>query len=573
MTLPIYLDETTAGVSADHLTKSSVAASPLMLHALSKHAEALSSKGSAPSISSQEAELEEVLSGSAQLTPAQFQKLLAEIASDSTTDLSSLIAFMGTLSPEEQTQIATLLQSMLPPDQKAKFPETGTPQEQFAFLLKFAEALSPADRRQLLTNLVKGQMGNAPQDVAATANDITDDVGYLLTHLSSLSNEQFQQLISKILVEIGVFLSQVQKASAAMSQDQVTISQIMATNSHKQAQKVVSEINKKEEEEKKAQSGFWGVLGKIFGNKWVQIIITAVIGLLFCETPLGFVLLAGMIALQASGAMDKMTNWLASKMGGGPVAQFFAGVIVTVVLTGGAGLIEGGGSAIIAKTAASFAAKEGAQVGEKVVAEGVEEGATNIAKSEVEEAGAKGADKEDEGSWLTKKGRFYSNTTGMILAQSLTSTNLIYNLLISCGMDKKDAAVLAAVLNVVASLAAILGGALSGATSTLVDLMKTQGLSGLRYGMLGFQALTQTGSSTYNIHQGVTQLDYADIDKELAAPQGQLQLMEQLSKIFSQMISMSNQIFSNVFKDQSNIFSIDFSTAWSTAAQGMEISA
>ena len=384
-------------------------------------------------------------------------------------------------------------------------------------------------------------------DKSQVPPEVMDELNELLNHIATLSVDQIQELIGKILVQLGIFLSEVQQTATQVSNDQVNISQAMAKHAQEENTHIQEKIKKEQEEQEAAESGFWGFLSKLFGNKVFQIILTAVIGLLFCESPIGFALLGGMIALQATGALDKMTTKLGDAMGGSTWEKVLAGVLITAVLAGGSGLAEGLGSAAISSIAKSTT--------EAVVEDGAPEA--------VESA-----------SWLTKSTGYYTSTTAMVLTQSLTETNLIYNFLLGCHANKKVAMGVAAVLNIIASIAAM-GLGIKNGSSTVLDLMSSPGKLGtaFKYTALGVQGLTTVGSAGYGIKEGTIQMNVADIQKEIAPRQAEIVQLESLSKIFAEMIQITNNTIANIMKNQSNIFTVNFATGWQAVSQGLNLSA
>ncbi|HNA62453.1 MAG TPA: hypothetical protein PKW79_05195 [Rhabdochlamydiaceae bacterium] len=539
----------------------------------------------APTGETQQQEIADLFEHSSSFSSEKLEKLLnalgLQIQSDSEAQLNALLEFIGKLPQTERAKAMSFLASALPQDEQKKFPTDGTAKEQVDFLVHYMSSLSLGERRHLILSMVKNEVTNSAnktEDSGPTPDEIMDQLDYLLNHITTLSAQQIQELIGKILVDLGIFLSQVQQTSTQISNDQVNVAQAMAKHAQDENKDIQAKIKKMQEEEEAAKSGFWGFLSSLFGNKAFQIILTVVIGLLFCESPIGFVMLAALVTLQATGALDKMTTGLANAMGGGPWANFFAGVIITTLLTGGAGLAEGLGSAAIsglAKGATEAVVEDGAQVGTKAATEVIEKETANEASKITENEGSEAAENagKDE-NWLTKSTGYYTNTTAMVLAQSLTQTNLIYNFLIGCGMDKKTAMWVAAVLNVIASIAAM-AGALKGSTSTVLDLMSQAGKLGtaFKFTALGIQGLSGVGSSAYGIKEGTTQMDVADIKKQMAPELAQITQLEALSKIFGEMIQVTNNNIANIMKNQSSIFAVNFATGWQAVAQGTDLSA
>jgi hypothetical protein len=592
MAQPVTIDESTV-TTLTLKSRTTTLLSPEILDTLSKHAKEMAKIKPALTGETQQEEIADLFENYSSFSSEKLEKLLnalgLQIQSDSEAQLNALLEFIGKLPQDERTKAMSFLASALPKDEQKKFPTNGTAKEQIDFLVHYMSSLSLNERRHLVLSMVKNEVtnpANKTDDSGPTPDEIMDQLNYLLNNITTLSAQQIQELIGKILVELGIFLSQVQQTSTQISNDQVNVAQAMAKHAQDENKDIQAKIKKMLEEEAAAKSGFWGFLSSLFGNKVFQIILTVVIGLLFCESPIGFVMLAALVTLQATGALDKMTTGLANAMGGGPWANFFAGVIITTLLTGGAGLAEGLGSAAIsglAKGATEAVVEDGAQVGTKTVTTTVEHVAEEEATEEAAKVGeesAEGAtksgtkDDESDESWLTKKTGYYTNTTAMVLAQSLTQTNLIYNFLIGCGMDKKTAMWVAAVLNVIASIAAM-AGALKGSTSTVLDLMSQAGKLGtaFKFTALGIQGLAGVGSSAYGIKEGTTQMDVADIKKQMAPELAQITQLEALSKIFAEMIQITNSNIANIMKNQSSIFAVNFATGWQAVAQGTDLSA
>lgn len=585
MAQPVTIDEQTTITTLTLKSRATTLLSPEILDTLSKHAKEMAKIKPALTGETQQEEIADLFEHSSSFSSEKLEKLLnalgLQIQSDSEAQLNALLEFIGKLPQAERAKAMSFLASALPQDEQKKFPTHGTAKEQVDFLVHYMSSLSLGERRHLILSMVKNEVtnpANKTDDSGPTPDEIMNQLDYLLNHITTLSAQQIQELIGKILVELGIFLSQVQQTSTQISNDQVNVAQAMAKNAQDENKDIQAKIKKMQEEEEAAKSGFWGFLSSLFGNKVFQIILTVVIGLLFCESPIGFVMLAALVTLQATGALDKMTTGLANAMGGGPWANFFAGVIITTLLTGGAGLAEGLGSAAIsglAKGATEAVVEDGAQVGTKVATEVVEKEAANEASKIGESEGSEAAENagKDE-NWLTKSTGYYTNTTAMVLAQSLTQTNLIYNFLIGCGMDKKTAMWVAAVLNVIASIAAM-AGALKGSTSTVLDLMSQAGKLGtaFKFTALGIQGLAGVGSSAYGIKEGTTQMDVADIKKQMAPELAQITQLEALSKIFGEMIQVTNNNIANIMKNQSSIFAVNFATGWQAVAQGTDLSA
>ncbi len=386
--------------------------------------------------------------------------------------------------------------------------------------------------------------------MSTAINNNQTDMQKLLSQLPSSDGSQYMALIAKILSQLGVEMAHIMSAGTQSMNDQVLISTTMADQAHTTAVNYENQLEKAQQAQAKAHSGFWGVMGEVFGNKWVQIGITICVGLLLCESPVGFAMLAGTVALQASGALNKATTALGSAMGGSPTANLFASLIITGGLTLGSGLVEGAGMIAVTKALPTFFAKEGTSVAENTAAKVAEQEATKEAAT--------------SGAYFR-----FGNATSLVTVNALSATNLVQNILMQCGVSKDKAAMIGAIITAILSIAVVIGASALNSGKTLGELMPKL----LKVGSQVAPGVMTGGAQIFNLHAGVTNIEYADALNALAPISGQVAETGTLASFYGKQVETSESALANLVENESDIFKIDFSRAIATVANGLENSA
>src|SRR5579872_2321035 len=162
-------------------------------------------------------------------------------------------------------------------------------------------------------------------------------------------NVSYQQMLQSIFeLEGSISLNEGQLAENSnktqMSQAQVEQEQVQI--SHQQYQSEIAQLQKLQNQEGTAQK--WSTFGDIM--KWVGVGVAACVGALLCETPAGFAILAGVIALTASGVLNKgisaLGNALGNAMGGSTGDHTWGNIIAQVIVIAALTIVTAGAEGV-----------------------------------------------------------------------------------------------------------------------------------------------------------------------------------------------------------------------------------
>lgn len=373
---------------------------------------------------------------------------------------------------------------------------------------------------------------------------------------NGMSEQQFLDQIFQILTKLAHDLGLLIKYSAENQQDQVTIAQRISDNVHKQTQNFLKNLAKQQEAERKAHSGFLGALHKAFGNGILAIVLMTLIGAIFCETGFGALMLAAAVTLQATGTMDKMTKGLGDLMGGSQLAQMFAGVAITAVMTGGTSMAD---TVAVSSVAESITAKFATEEVSSVSVREIETTSVQAADKSVAEEAA-------DSSKETGNLRFGAAAAGSFSA-SLLGTNIVFHMLIATGkVSKNKAALFASIVNIVLSIIAA-GLANGGEAIQQLKNMSAAGraVEGVSAGV-GF--VTTAGQASMNIDQGFVTIDEGNIKGKLAPIEQDLTRLDGALKVNDISFAQAQKFYQQMTNTRELIMNTDFALAWETVVQG-----
>ena len=195
----------------------------------------------------------------------------------------------------------------------------------------------------------------APVTKAETYLELSSIKTYSNPGLSSSSSsdqathQQMMDSIFQLLMAIGLDEGILAKNFDQSQADQSQIAQAQAQSANTQTQNYLAQLAKAQQEQASAHR--WSIFGDVM--KWVGVAVGVVVGGLLCESPVGFAILAGVIAFAASPLFNKAVSALGTAIGnaigsqtwGNVLAQVITVVVLTVATAGAEGIAAGFSSA------------------------------------------------------------------------------------------------------------------------------------------------------------------------------------------------------------------------------------
>jgi hypothetical protein len=371
---------------------------------------------------------------------------------------------------------------------------------------------------------------------------------------SHLSREELMQMIYALLFLVGENMSSIQNSFAKNQLDLSKIAGQQADVSQIQTNEFVQKMQQYEEAQKEAAK--WGVLGTVF--KWIGVALGTILGALLCETPVGFGILAGVIALTASPLFGKTVDALGAAIGktcggewGKIIAEAILLVAVTVVSCGAEGLSTGVSKVISSAT-------------EDVIEDGAQEG-VQMARREAEVG---------IGDFAPK----WSSATSSAFTQTLASSNLIGDFLTQIMQygpgDKKakqDAAmVLSLIFNALLSVAACKMSTTGGANllEKLSGLLKDPAL--LRKGLTTMTGLSQIGTSAGGVGNGYYTYEQGQVQEGLAPIQAGMLYSQEFFQILNRITSLCQEVCKSLMDSNKILFETDFSADFAACVNAQQ---
>jgi hypothetical protein len=380
-------------------------------------------------------------------------------------------------------------------------------------------------------------------DFSKQQSNLTSDIppAAIAAIATSMSEDEFLKKMFQVLTQLSHNIGLISDCAADNQQDQANLAQAISKSVQTQTTDYVGKLKHQAEEQEKANSGFLGVLHKVFGNGILGGVLTALIGIAMCASFGG----ACLVALAAipqmipvgghRSAMDAMCEEVAKTLG---VPKAVVDGAVTIALTLGAGAFDA-------------AAKAAVQAG-------VEE----TGEMALKEAGG------EVGS-LAKPSLFNaaSIATGI---STLTGTNLMYDILTSCKLGKDKAELGAMIANLVVAVVGCLAGAVSNGSSLLSTLSEASSSpqfvsKALNTISTSGMLMDTAGQASMNIQDGVLNINIADIREQIAPILAQMTRLNASLDLNNNSFSQAQKKYESLIKANDKTLSTDFAAAWEAA--------
>ncbi len=378
------------------------------------------------------------------------------------------------------------------------------------------------------------------------------------------SSLEVLQMVFQMLISIGINLGTISQNCAKMQNDQATIADRQAETTKEASDDYLKKLDKFYVEQAKAKK--WGIFGEVM--KWVGVSIAAVVGALLCETGVGFVLLAGVIALTASGTMEKGISALGDLLGeqigssvwGKILAQLIVIAVVTVVTAGAEGISLG-----ISK--AATATSEGGEIAAQAAIRGAEEQIGEMVAGE----GAAAANNEAASGLSNYQPRF-RYAARAVGVQTICSSNLIGELvdqLINQIPGDESAKKWAALITtIILDLSVALLSFKGVGDDGFVNKFITQAPK-IKMGLFSLQGTSQIVGTVPQIGMATTQMAEAETLKEMAPLESNFLTSESMIQIFTSLSELLSKMGASIAEGTQQLFRIDFSSAYKAATEAM----
>jgi hypothetical protein len=394
---------------------------------------------------------------------------------------------------------------------------------------------------------------------------------------TDMSRNQLMQMIYTLMLLVGKNMSLVQTTYAQSQLNQETIVQRQAQATQTQTTKYMSSLQ--ELQQKEAEAKKWELFGTVM--KWVGVAAGLLVGALLCETPVGFFILAAVIAYTASPLFDMTTKALGGAIGkaignstwGNIIAQVIILVTLTVLTCGAEGLSTG--LSKLATTAGEDAAESATQAAAQTAKEVAEQVTQEISEdaaqaSKVAEGSSnKVAAKDFKPRWTFASASVFTQT----VMSSNISGELITQLIEAIPGNEKAKKMAETILTVVFDLLITLASFkfAASAGNLLEQASKlTSNPALLRGGIAAFTGATQITTAAAEGGQGYNQYQQSQIQQEMAPLQANMQFGQGFFQILTQLANLAQQIYKSLMDSNKILFTTNFAADWQACVSAQQ---
>jgi hypothetical protein len=405
------------------------------------------------------------------------------------------------------------------------------------------------------------------------------------SHSNKTSYQQAMAITYQMLMAIAIDMGTISKGYNQAQSDQASLATAQSKETDTQTQKLMAQFAAIKKEQASAHA--WGIFGTVM--KWVGVALAAVVGALLCETPLGFAILAGVIALTASGVLNKGLTCLGDKLGqaigsstwGNIIVQFVAIAVLTVATAGA----EAGYTAVAASRVASQAGEAAGQAAlnaaDTAIEEATEEAASNAAEdaaavpAQTTSTAADSAGTVDKTNFSTNfKNSLNGYATRTTAVTSLTSTNIIGELVKESvehipGLSKTAKEWIETIATIAITLA-VTFASFKGMTQSESFLSKLTTMTPqLKVGALAVQAGGTFAKDGATVGVENATIESANLQAKQGPVQAAIDKAKGMTNTYDSLIKVTQQVMESIINASKPLFSINFGAGWQAAAQGL----